>query len=330
MWSFREVVGNRKIVEHLQGAIRNRKVSHAYLFCGPDGIGKRFVAERFAAALECEQGGVEPCGSCRSCLQMLSKNQPDVIYVTRSKSVISVDDIREQVSAPMGIKPYASPYKIFLIDEAEKMNEQAQNALLKTLEEPPEYGVIVLLSNNAERFLPTVLSRVVQLPFLPAGEEETVAFLMRQYQMPDYRARLSAALAGGSPGQAAAFAASEELQGRREAVLWLMKSLPEGNPQKRAAQGKELAARKGELSRDLDLMLFWIHDLLVYKAEGSKGRLMYSEEAEEIARQAGRVSYEGLHRMQEELIAFQAKREANVNLETSLWILLSRWSECFQ
>ena len=329
MWSFREVVGNRKITEHLQEAISRGRVAHAYLFSGPDGIGKRFVAERFAAALLCEKKGSEPCGQCRSCLQMLGGNQPDVTYVTRTKTVIGVDDIREQVNQPMSIKPYAGKYRIFLIDEAEKMNEAAQNALLKTLEEPPAYGVIVLLCSRAERLLETIRSRVVHLPFLPVGDEEIVAFLMEKYQIPDYRARLAAALAGGSPGMAAAFAASEQLQARREAVVRLMKSLPSDDAHRRVTQTKELAAAKESLADDLELMLLWIRDLLVYKAAGAKGRLMYPEEAGEIARQADALSYEALRRMQEELSAFRAKKDANVNLETGVWIMLSHLSECF-
>lgn len=329
MWNFREVIGNQKIVEHLQGAIRHKKVGHAYLFSGPDGIGKRFVANRFAAALQCEAGGIEPCGTCRSCLQMLSGNQPDVSFVTRTKSIIRVDDIREQVSAPMGIKPYSSPYKIFIVDEAEKMNDQAQNALLKTLEEPPAYGIIILLANNPQAFLQTILSRVVHLPFLPAAESEISAFLVEKCEVPDYRGRLAAVLSAGSPGQAVAFATSAELQAQRENVVALMKSLPDGNPARRVIQEKNLATQKDEWATVFDMMLLWIRDVMLYKAAGTSANLMYPEDMDSIAAQAARISYEGLHAMQTELTTLRSRLEANVNAETSFWIMLSRWSEAY-
>ena len=110
------------------------------------------LAGLFAKTLQCEAGGTDPCGTCRSCIQCDSGNQPDIIWVTHEKpTVISVDDIREQVNNDIIIKPYSSRYKIYIIPEAELMNPQAQNALLKTIEEPPEYAITMLLTNNLTR-----------------------------------------------------------------------------------------------------------------------------------------------------------------------------------
>ena len=154
-----EIIGHEKIKEHLQNAIRMDKVSHAYIFNGPDKSGKMMLAERFAMALQCEEKKPTPCGECHSCKQALHHNQPDIIYVRHEKpNVISVDDIRTQLNHDIVVKPYAGPYKIYIIDEAEKLNPQAQNALLKTIEEPPAYAVIMLLTTNADLFLPTILS----------------------------------------------------------------------------------------------------------------------------------------------------------------------------
>lgn len=136
MSKFADIYGHEQIKEHLQNAIRLNKVSHAYIFNGPMGSGKKMTAGIFAETLQCERHGQEPCGTCHSCIQSESGNQPDIIWVHHEKpGSIGVDDVREQVIGDMQIKPYSSRYKIYIIDEAEKLTQQAQNALLKTIEE---------------------------------------------------------------------------------------------------------------------------------------------------------------------------------------------------
>ena len=164
MAGFEEIVGHEQIIEHLKNAISMEKVSHAYIINGPKESGKMMIAEAFARALQCEQGDPKGCGTCKSCKQAEDHNQPDIIYVYHDKdNTISVDDVRKQINGDMAIKPYSSKYKIYIVDEAEKMNMAAQNALLKTIEEPPSYGIIILLTTNADSFLQTILSRCIVL-----------------------------------------------------------------------------------------------------------------------------------------------------------------------
>ena len=163
MADFRDIIGQEQIKEHLQNALETKKISHAYIINGEKYSGKEFIARIFAMALQCEEEGVNPCQKCHSCKQALSDNQPDIIRVTHEKpNTISVDDIRAQVNNDVAIKPYSSPYKIYIINEAEKMTVQAQNAILKTLEEPPEYVVILLLTTNVNSLLSTILSRCIK------------------------------------------------------------------------------------------------------------------------------------------------------------------------
>ena len=134
MAGFKDIVGNEQIIEHLQNAISMGKVSHAYIINGPQLSGKMMIAEAFARALQCEKEGTDGCGECKSCHQADDHNHPDIIYVSHEKpNNISVDDIRTQLNNDIVIKPYSSKYKIYIVDEAEKMNQQAQNALLKTI-----------------------------------------------------------------------------------------------------------------------------------------------------------------------------------------------------
>lgn len=192
MAGFENIIGQEQIKAHLQGALESGKVSHAYIINGEKSSGKEFIARIFAMALQCEQGGKDPCNECRSCKQALSKNQPDIIYVSHEKpNTISVDDIRAQVNNDVAIKPYSSRYKVYIINEAEKMTPQAQNAILKTLEEPPEYVVILLLVSNVNTLLPTILSRCVLLNMKPVRDSLMKKYLMEELQVPDYKDRKS-------------------------------------------------------------------------------------------------------------------------------------------
>ena len=181
MQGFQKVVGHQEIITHLQNAISMNKVSHAYLFGGESGSGKKMMASLFAMTLQCEKHGVEPCMECPSCKKAQSQNHPDIIYVKHEKpNTISIDEIREQLINDVMIKPYSSPYKIYIIDEAQKLTLQAQNALLKTIEEPPAYAVVMLLADNPDALLPTISSRCVQLNLKPVGDQLVKDCLMNE------------------------------------------------------------------------------------------------------------------------------------------------------
>ncbi len=211
MAGFQDIVGQEQIKEQLRNAISTGKVSHAYIINGEKSSGKEFIARMFAMSLQCEKGEIEPCQECRSCKQALSDNHPDIIRVTHEKpNTISVEDIRTQVNNDVAIKPYSGAYKIYLINEAEKMTPQAQNAILKTLEEPPAYAVILLLTANVNSLLPTILSRCVVLNMKPVADELVKKYLMEQLQIPDYKAEVCVAFARGNVGRAKALASSED------------------------------------------------------------------------------------------------------------------------
>ena len=160
MSGFKDVVGHKDIIQYIQNAVEQDKVSHAYILNGAKGSGKKMLAKLFAMTLQCENSQLEPCGECRSCRQADSGNQPDIITIQHEKpGSISVDDIREQLNGDIMIKPYSNRYKIYIIPEADLLTVQAQNALLKTIEEPPEYAIIFLLTENADSLLPTIRSR---------------------------------------------------------------------------------------------------------------------------------------------------------------------------
>ncbi len=181
MAGFSDVLGHEQTILHMKHAIEMNKVSHAYILSGEKGSGKKLLAGLFAQTLQCQKRGTEPCMECRSCKQEMNRNQPDIIRVVHEKpNTISVEEIRTQVNGDIMIKPYSSPYKIYIIDEAEKLSVQAQNALLKTIEEPPVYAVILLLTTNAGILLPTIRSRCVTLDLKPVAPGVLKEYLMRE------------------------------------------------------------------------------------------------------------------------------------------------------
>ena len=164
MPGFQDILGHETIKEHFKKAIAVHKVSHAYILAGEAGMGRKSLANAFALTLLCEKGQTEPCLECHACKQVLSGNHPDLIYVTHEKPAsIGVDDIREQINDTIQIRPYSANYKIYIVDEAEKMTVQAQNALLKILEEPPE-NVLFLLTVPSASALPGWISAYDFIP----------------------------------------------------------------------------------------------------------------------------------------------------------------------
>ena len=323
MAGFQDILGHEQIIEHLQNAIKTDKVSHAYILDGPDMSGKKMIADAFAMTLECEKKGTEPCMECHSCKQALGKNQPDIIYLQHEKpNTISVDDIRSQINNDIGVKPYSSPYKVYIVDEAEKMNVQAQNALLKTIEEPPAYAVILLLTNNAEIFLPTILSRCVRLSLKAVPDEKIKAYLMENYEVPDYKADVCVAFAQGNVGKAIELAESEDFNEIKNSALQLIKRLDDIELYEMTEAVKQISNYKLKINDYFDLIMIWYRDVLFYKATADVNKLIFKEEVYEIKKEASRSSYGGIENILEALEKAKIRLNANVNFDLVIELLL--------
>ena len=322
MIGFYSIIGQEQIKEHMQNALQMQKISHAYIIHGEKSTGKEFVARVFAMALQCEKGGAEPCNECHSCKQALSKNQPDIIYVTHEKpNTISVEDIRLQVNNDVAIKPYSSKYKVYIINEAEKMTVQAQNAILKTLEEPPAYVVILLLVSNLRTLLPTILSRCVTLNMKPVSDTLVRKYLMEELKVPDYRADVCVAFARGNIGKAKALASSEEFDNVKNEALALLKHVHDMELQEIIQAVKKINEYKLEISDYLDIMSIWYRDVLLFKATADANSLVFREEIQAIRKVVARCSYEGIEIVIHALAKAKKRLEANVNFELTMELL---------
>lgn len=198
--SFSEFRARRFLLEQLMRPVKTGRIVHAQLFEGPDGTGKRTAAKLLARSMNCTGSGEKPCNLCPSCLQFLSGNTPNLIEIEPEKNVIKIGQVRDEILKKIALRP-DSGRMFILIHEADKMNENAQNALLKTLEEAPQYAVFILLTDKSGALLPTIRSRCASFRFAPLNEEETAAILINEGVDEKY-ANEEAHKSEGSPGRA--------------------------------------------------------------------------------------------------------------------------------
>ena len=316
------MVGHEEIIRHLQNAIKTGKISHSYIFAGEPGSGKRLLAGIYAMTLQCEAGGENACGKCESCKRAIGKNHPDIIMVKHEKpNTISIDEIREQVVNDVDIKPYSSPHKIYIIPDAEIMTPQAQNALLKTIEEPPEYAVIMLLTSNIDGLLPTIRSRCVRLDLKVVDDGLVKKYLMEHLHIPDYQAEIDASFAHGSIGKAKEAATSQEFADITQKALKILKYADSMEVYELTEAIKNLSSEKQNINDYLDIFQFWFRDVLMFKATREIDNLVFKQEINYIREQASQRSYENLEKILEALDKTKVRLRANVNTELALELL---------
>lgn len=315
-YQFANLYGQDAAVGHLQHALRTGRISQAYILCGEEGSGRMELAMAFASTLLCqhrkEQNGMlEACGVCHSCRQADSGNHPDILPVYPQKEsrtgALLVDDARF-IKDDVLIRPYSSDWKIYIIPHADRMNQQAQNALLKTLEEPPSYAVLILLAESTEGFLPTVLSRCVLLRLHPVEEGQIAAHLEKS-GIEKERALLCARLSHGNPGRAESFAQDEEKWEYRNTCTDLLRRLPSADTLQFLQLTSGMTPEQTELL--LDLAESWSRDLAVLKRAGRDEALIFEDQRAYLEEAAGRLS------LQEIQAAFSACSLARAQIHAS-------------
>lgn len=321
--SFEGFIGNNAIVMHLKEAMKHDKVSHAYIINGEDKSGKTLLALEFAKALMCVDENERPCGHCKSCIQADSHNNPDIIWITHEKpNTITVDDVREQIVNDAQIKPYAGRYKIYIINEAEKMNVQAQNAILKTIEEPPHYVIVILITNNAGAFLQTITSRCVMLSMKPVREDIIREYIMKKYQIPDYKANLCVSFAQGNVGKAIELAKTEEFDEVKAEAIHLVKYIDDMEIGEIIDAIKKIEEFKISVNDYIDILMIWYRDVLMFKVTNDANSVIFKEEIGSIREQANRHSYNGIENILNAMAKARQRLSANVNFQLTLELMI--------
>lgn len=226
--AFQDIIGHQMVIELFKRALVNQRVNHAYIFIGPEGVGKEMTALQFAKALNCLEMNDDSCGHCRSCRKFVSGNHPDfqIIQPEENSQTISIEQIRD-LQKDVVYKPYESRWKIYLIPEAEKMTLEAANCLLKTLEEPPEYVVIILVTAQKDGLLSTLVSRCQLIQFSKLRRDEVRLFLEKKGFETNEKLDLTEiiAIAEGSIGQAEKLLEDDQMWDDRRLVLEFLAKL---------------------------------------------------------------------------------------------------------
>ena len=327
---FSDIVGQKEIKEELGSAVSTGKVSNAYILCGPNRSGKEFIAKVFAQALVCENTGnpekgslSEACGECHACHQAVSKNHPDIIFLHHSKpNIISIDDVRTGILETVNIKPYSSKYKIYIIEEAEKLTPQAQNSLLKTIEEPPEYAVFLFLTLSTEALLETILSRCVTLNMKPVPDEDMRRYLKKEFGVEENKAEICVAFARGNLGQAKALATSEDFEKIRTSALSLLKNISVMDTADIMDALKEIRDYGFDINDYLDIMAVWYRDILLFKATHDMNHLIFRDELSSIQKVASSSDYEGIEEVINSLDTAKSRLKSMVDYELTMELLL--------
>ena len=342
MYSFEDIIGEEQLKTKMKSVAQSGMHSHAYLIAGDKRCGKTTLANCFVKALQCEGEGEKPCGMCMSCMQMDVGAHPDVIYVQHEKpSVIGVDDIRDGLTDDIVIKPYRSEKKIYIIDDAQKMSVAAQNALLKTLEEPPAYAIIIMITTSTEVLLPTILSRTVLLPVRPLRDDIVKKYLMTRKELPDYRAEVVTAFARGNIGRAGDLIADEEFEKKKEEAVSILKNIDKTDYETIYRKASEFGKEKKEKKENkedgnshfddlLDFFLAWYRDALVYKTTNRERDLIFREEIQYIKKVSKDISFENFDRIFEAIHKARGMIRANVNIDTVADLLLITVKESYE
>lgn len=324
MANFKDIIGQESIKKHLQTAIKTGNLSHAYIINGEYGSGRQTIASALAKTIQCQSktDDTDVCGVCTSCKQAESHNHPDIKYITHDKTSISVNDIREQLNNDISIKPYSSEYKIYIIPDANKMTEQAQNALLKTIEEPPVYAIIILLTENCDSLLPTIRSRCVTLTMNPVEKDKICTYLENKFQLEPEQAQIAANYCQGNIGKAIRFASSSDFIEMKNQVLKLLKNLDSMDIASIIDTIKEFSTHKNDINDYLDLMLLWYRDVLMFKVTKDANLLLYSDEYSAISEQATKRDYENIENIIAAIDKAKVRLKANVNFDVTIELMI--------
>jgi len=320
------LLGHEWAVHMLRQHVVQDSARHAYLFTGAPGVGRRTLALRFAQALNCKQPvqpGI-PCGICRDCKQIEAMQHPDltVIQADTEGGTLKVDQVRE-ARRSLTLKPYQSKYRVALFLRFQEANDNASNALLKTLEEAPSYAVLILTADQVEGLLPTISSRCEVLRLRPLSLEAMESFL-RQHGADEQQSRLISHISGGRPGTAMRLLKDPSALRSREEKLNDIASLLSGTRADRFAYAEKLAKDKDNMRANLLLWQSFWRDILL-RSGGASAPPTNIDRLQEIESLAGRVQLSEARRVAAALEKSLVQLEANVNARLLAEVLLLDW-----
>ena len=313
------ILGNEKIRHHLMESIIKQSISHAYILAGDKGIGKSKIAREFAMELICEKH--TGCGEFPECRLFLADAYPDFFYMdAEGKETIGIDRIRENIVNDVSIRPYNGKVKIYIIDEADKMTVGAQNALLKTIEEPPEYVVILLLVRNMSLLLETIRSRCIKLLLSAVSNDRIKRWLVEKGTIEDL-ATVVASYSNGAPGIAKAMAESEDFAGMYNQNEEFLKKISEASINDILLFIEELKKRTGGFKDFINFLRLWYRDICILKLTKKIDNLVFIREESIILRLSREYTLKKINSIIDLIDETETRLNSNVSGDTVMELL---------
>ncbi|MFA7534057.1 MAG: DNA polymerase III subunit delta' [Tissierellaceae bacterium] len=281
---FTDILGHERQIDSLKSAIEKGTISHSYLFEGEEGLGKRDLALVFAKTLLCEEGKSEPCNKCSSCRKFDGDNHPDFKITRPVKNLIKIEKVGELIK-DMATRPLEGRRKIYIIDDCHTLRLESQNALLKTLEEPPEYINIILITPFKNKIIPTILSRCQIVKFYPLKGSVITNLLVEKYSIDQSEASFIGAFAKGSLRKSIEYATSGKLFEKRDEIIKIIDALIKGDKTRALTSLNFFSENKENAEEILDIMIYWFRDLLVFKETGNPNLLVNVDKVEVLSSQ---------------------------------------------
>ncbi|MEZ4599461.1 MAG: DNA polymerase III subunit delta' [Syntrophotaleaceae bacterium] len=316
--TFARILGHEQQKDILRRALATDRLSHAYLFEGPEGVGKRLMAMALARAIFCPEGN--GCGDCAACRKVDHNNHPDLHLLEPDGATIKIEQIRT-LQKELSYRPLEGTRKICLIDGAEKLNPAAGNALLKTLEEPTRDTLLVLLTAMPEKVLITIRSRCQRLPFLRIPREKLLDVLCEQLDIDETQAHVLASLANGSFKKALGKDRDLFVERRRD-LLKKLTALSPGSVAALFEMAATLAEEKELLPEILEIFQAFYRDLLLFKHGRPENELVNIDLMEKLNRVASRETVPSLLKKLQALDAARGHLARNANRQLTLEVML--------
>lgn len=315
-----KVIGHEKVVESLRKSIEIDQISHSYLFEGEESIGKRMVALLFSKTLLCKEQGLEPCNRCNSCLKFDNWNHPDFKLIEPKKNLIKKKEIDDLIKS-MSIAPLESKRKIVIIDNSDQIGVEGQNGLLKTLEEPPPYINMILISSNSNNLIPTILSRCQVLKFYPVNNEKIERLLKRDYNKTSEEASFIAHFTKGSVGRSIILSSSDDFFHRRDKVLEIINNIVKGDKPSVFNSVDFFIENKEFIDELLDIIIYWFRDLIIYKEIG-ESKLIINRDKLPLLIDQSFLSFNKINDIIENIIEARKNIKRNVNYQLIIETML--------
>lgn len=317
--SWTTLIGNDRVKATLKTALAEDRLAHALIFSGPGGVGKRQFALTLAKAVNCETGEADSCDQCAVCRKIEAGDHIDVRVIQPEGTFTKVGQVRQLVEEA-NYRPFESRKRVFILEPADTMNEQAANALLKTLEEPPATSLLILITDKLHALLPTIRSRCQIHTFTPLKLEEVEAFLRANYRRPEAETKLIARLSEGRIGRALEIDLSVYREQRKE-TLELLKLLVAANNRARLIKAAEYLGRKlsrEEFEKRLDVLNVVLRDIFCLITQGEATDVLNSDIAPTLRQLAKDWSLARTEHLNAQLETLRRNLQQNVHRQIAL------------